>query len=867
MIKRHARQAVRPIVDSLEPRRLLAMVAGLTSADEIVTFDTATPGTASTPVAVTGLGISETLLGIDYRPVTGQLFGLGSTGQLYTLDATTGAATAVGSTPLTLTGTNFGFDFNPQVDRIRIVSDSDEDLRANPNTGALAASDGTLAYDAGDTNAAADPNVTSAAYSSNSASTASTTLYVLDTTLDILATQGSAPGVTPVVSPNTGTLFTVGSLGIDAGDVGAFDIAEADGVAYAALVPTGDSASTLYTIDLATGAATAVGAVGTNLTLKGLTALPVQRTLFALASSGTAFAALDLADLGTNPTLVNITGLSGADTLASIDFRPATGELFGATAGGQLYTIDPDTGAATAVGTGFTPTLTGDINVIDFNPTVDRIRVLTNLDQNARANPNTGVLVDTDPATTGVQLDTQLVYEANDAGNGTDPDVVAAAYTNSVSGATATTLYGLDAALDALVSIGSVEGTTPAVSPNGGLLFTVGTLGVDVASGAFDIANNGPAYALINAVGGTGTQFYTINTTTGVATLIGTVGDGTLTFSGLAVGATVFTVSPVTQTVAEGVGNATVTVTRSGVTAGPATVDYDLVVPDTGVDAATAGADFGTTGQATFSGTVTFADGETTQTITIPILDDTTDEPDETLIVGLSNPSVGDLGAAVQATVVITDDDPTPAGVSVANDPVRTGRNISVLTVQGSDDADVIVVTQQGRDVIVTLNGQPLGTPTPRRGLYRVVILGGAGDDDIRVNSRFKFSTEIHGEAGDDLLVGGRGRDLLIGGDGVDALFGGKGDDILIGGVSDYTGNPTATATLLDVFLGRGRFDSRANAVSTGAGVNNFVFSTNTITDDADRDYLAGQGNTDLLFSQGTDVVADESVRGVVRSI
>ena len=202
------------------------------------------------------------------------------------------------------------------------------------------------------------------------------------------------------------------------------------------------------------------------------------------------------------------------------------------------------------MGTGFTPALTGNISDADFNPTVDRLRVVTDADQNARANPVTGALADSNTTTDGVQIDTALAYATTDAGTGVDPDIVAAGYTNSFAGATATTLYAIDAGRDVLVSIGSVEGATTAVSPNTGQLFSIGALTVDVASGGFDIANAGPAYALINAVNGTGTQLYSVNTATGAATLIGTVGDGTQTFGDIAIGASVLTVSPVTQTVA-----------------------------------------------------------------------------------------------------------------------------------------------------------------------------------------------------------------------------------------------------------------------------------------------------------------------------
>src|SRR5688572_14731650 len=313
MINRTSRPARRLSVDVLENRVLFATAVGLTADDELVTFDTATPGTASAPVAVTGLTGPETLVGIDFRPATGQLFGLGSTGQIYTINRTSGAATAVGSTPLTLSGTNFGTDFNPAVDRLRVVADSDINLRANPATGApITPADTNLAYDAGDTNNGDDPSVVAVAYSNNVASAATTTLYGIDSTNDSLVTQGSENG-TPV-SPNAGTLFTVGTLGVDVSGQGGMDIGESDNTAFAAFVSQGGTASTLYTINLDTGAATSVGAIGSNLVLKDLSVAPVARTLYVLASSGTAISTIDTGDLATNPTAVTVTGLAGGQT-------------------------------------------------------------------------------------------------------------------------------------------------------------------------------------------------------------------------------------------------------------------------------------------------------------------------------------------------------------------------------------------------------------------------------------------------------------------------------------------------------------------------------------------------------------------------
>ena len=118
----------------------------------LLRFDSATPGTIDSTTPLTGLLAAENIFAIDFRPATGQLYGIGSTGQLYMIDTTTAAATAVGA-PFAA-GVSFErvWTSTPTVDRIRVVNDADENLRLNPNTGAVAATDTNLAYDAGDTN-------------------------------------------------------------------------------------------------------------------------------------------------------------------------------------------------------------------------------------------------------------------------------------------------------------------------------------------------------------------------------------------------------------------------------------------------------------------------------------------------------------------------------------------------------------------------------------------------------------------------------------------------------------------------------------------------------------------------------------------
>ena len=240
-----------------------ATLYGVNTANQLVRFDSATPGTVSAPLTVTGLQAGENILGIDFRPANGQLYGLGSTSRLYLINLTTGAAAAVGTAgAFTLNGTDFGFDFNPTVDRLRIVSNTGQNLRVNPNDGTLSATDTPLNP--------GSPSVSAAAYTNNFAGTTTTTLYVIDTTTNSLYTQNP---------PNAGTLNLVGPLGVAATGVNGFDIAPFSGRAYASLVVGG--ASRLYTINLTTGAATLVAAIGGGNTLRGLS------TGFGSAATGT----------------------------------------------------------------------------------------------------------------------------------------------------------------------------------------------------------------------------------------------------------------------------------------------------------------------------------------------------------------------------------------------------------------------------------------------------------------------------------------------------------------------------------------------------------------------------------------------------
>ncbi len=255
-------------------------VQTVSNGNTLVTVQATAPGTVTRSVVVTGIGAGQTIAGIDYRPAAPRvLYAISNVGQLYTINGRTGVATAVGTPPLP-TISSVGFDFNPTVDRIRVVTQIGQNVRVNPDTGALAATDGSLAYAPTDVRAGAIPTVASAAYTNNVAGATTTTLYVLDTRGGLapvqLATQGNA-----TVSPNTGQLFTVGSTGVTSLGNSGFDIGST-GQAYATFTNPTTRVTSLYSINLATGAATLLGALAGNTTYEGLAV-----ALASFASMGT----------------------------------------------------------------------------------------------------------------------------------------------------------------------------------------------------------------------------------------------------------------------------------------------------------------------------------------------------------------------------------------------------------------------------------------------------------------------------------------------------------------------------------------------------------------------------------------------------
>ena len=248
--------------------------------NDLLAFDSATPGVIDFGTPITGLQANEVIRSIDFRPSTGQLYAIGSSSRLYTLNTSTGAATQVGGVLSTLlSGTAFGMDFNPLTDQIRVVSDADQNLRLNPNTGAIASVDPSLSYIA--PNLALDPNIVSIAYRVDTGG-ATATLLGFDTVSNFIVNGNPIDG-------NAGTMQVDLPLSVIASNFGGLDILGVglSAVGYTSLQPETSSVSTFYTVNFNTGALTPVGVIGGGDVIRAISVVvpePASLTLLGLGA-------------------------------------------------------------------------------------------------------------------------------------------------------------------------------------------------------------------------------------------------------------------------------------------------------------------------------------------------------------------------------------------------------------------------------------------------------------------------------------------------------------------------------------------------------------------------------------------------------
>lgn len=503
--------------DSVPPApQAVGDTVALTASGRLISFNHDTPTGLVGSIAVSGLLGSEMLLGIDTRtsndPATnGLLYGLGSNGTIYMLDPSTGSAKVASTLKAlagddnpftTLSGTSFGVDFNPVANRLRVVSNTGQNLRINVDTGDTI-TDGVIAP--------ASAAVSASAYTNAFAGTTSTQLFNLNLATNTVDLQDP---------PNNGTLVTGAALGVAPTAVNGFDIDARNNTGYAAM--TVGSSTSLYRINLApvapANAATLMGTIAGGEAIRGLALIQPKALAVTGLTTANQLVTFDPRRPNTLTNNVAITGLAGGETMLGMDVRPQDGLLWALSSTGRLYTLDAVTGAATfkvalaADATDTTAPFTGlDASTtvsVDFNPVANRLRVVTAAGQNLRiAVVNvvsaTGI---TTPA--GATTTDGAINRASGAAS-----VLAAAYTNSYAGAAATKLYDIDGIADMLAL------QDP---PNDGTLTNIGALGVDATDVVgLDIAggSNGLILAAIRD-GNSGPHLLrTVSLATGVTSL------------------------------------------------------------------------------------------------------------------------------------------------------------------------------------------------------------------------------------------------------------------------------------------------------------------------------------------------------------
>jgi hypothetical protein len=230
---------------------------GLTTDQRLVVFRVDKPAAAVPLGKVRGLKGDTRLVGIDYRVQNNKLYGVGDKGGVYTLREVGAKATKVSQLTVALQGTAYGVDFNPAANRLRVISDTGQNLRHNLDDPQGAPAAGTTAVDGTLVNPPVPPatagvtarGVTGAAYTNNDLDAATaTTLFDLDTAQDQISVQSPA---------NAGNLAPTGKLGVDAPLNAGFDIYSSAGSGVnAGYAVTG---TRLFAVNLLTGKASSTG--------------------------------------------------------------------------------------------------------------------------------------------------------------------------------------------------------------------------------------------------------------------------------------------------------------------------------------------------------------------------------------------------------------------------------------------------------------------------------------------------------------------------------------------------------------------------------------------------------------------------------
>jgi Ca2+-binding RTX toxin-like protein len=779
-------------------------IFAVTAANDLLSFNATTPGTIATTAAITGLMAGEQILGIDFRPANGLLYALGITGaaapfsgQLYTINTTTGAATLVGTGPFstTLTGTSFGFDFNPVPDRIRLVSDTEENLRLNPDTGAIAGTD---------TNLVPAGNVVGSAYDRNFVTTAATTLFGIDSASDMLVRQGGVDG-TP--SPNDGVITNIGALGFNTTDQVGFDIA---GGVLGALTINGDAHDAMpTTAQSCSGAADNTLSVGDTLNVTDgaergaqtytLTATTFQRTGTALVTYGTV-------------ETVALTAGVGSDTISAMSTAASVNTTVNAGDGGDTITIE-STGAMSNV------RVNGQVGTDTVNVRTTAAGSITQVNGGTENDTMTvgslaaalGGTVNSIAGCASFNGDGDSdTLTVDDSGDATASMGVLSASSITGLGNTGQINFGSQETLNAL--LGSANDTlsvlfAPSLSAmltvlNGGggndSSFVEGTAAADMISVAAVGSASGiqmPVFELVRLNGNAGSDTLSvaaIGTQTISRIIDGGAGNDVITGS---VGADVLIGGP------------------GGIQTVPPDAETDQDMIDCG------GAAGGTT--CLSSGDVVFR-------------------------------TVGEDTLAANCAAALQFDESAAGGGGAGN--VFVGTSGDDLIDQSASMSDLIILGFEGNDTIRSGSGND----TIDGGLHSDSVEGGSGNDAIFGSQRCRDETgndRLFGQAGADFIEGGEGDDFLDGGadsDVVVDLFGGT--DMLLGGTTNH-GDTMAGGPGNDTYDGGPGNDLIVDSILLEFTLNVVDAMGNPVPGGQNRSliYTDGGGNDTMLGGDGDD--------------
>lgn len=463
----------------------------LTSDGLITSINRNTPNIIVSSTKIRMLEPNDQLVGIDYRPKDEKLYALGLLGNLYTLNPNTGIATFLrkltadptdtvdGNAPFSkiLGNANLiSVNFNPVADRLRVITNTGQNLRINVDTG-VTITDGVI------NPIESNPVIVGAAYTNAFAGTATTKLYSIDQTSGRIYLQNANAGTLGNSAALSNTITTEG---------GGFDIDPINNIGYAALKVS--DGYKLYQLNLANIGTINNAVFNTNDLENSYTASGIRGIALKRAKDATA----EGIGLSSNNKLIrfalnkpnsvtekSITGLLIDEKFIGIDYRfrsttELSGQLYGLTNKGNLYTINPETGETNLVSTlvaamnsTFT-SLDGTAFAVDFNPAADRLRVISNTGQSLRINVDTGETIQ-DSSINGIP----------------GAIISAAAYSNSFK----TSVTGLGTELFDLDQTNHILAKQD--PPNTGLLNPIGGLGINLGlNNGFDIVGGDNGYAL-----------------------------------------------------------------------------------------------------------------------------------------------------------------------------------------------------------------------------------------------------------------------------------------------------------------------------------------------------------------------------------